>query len=82
MANDLENKAAEAIPPVPWRTVPVDKDTPLADEKLPKPDGPEVFRISGAAYLRAMWSILWSVVAHPCRTTVIDATTGEVLYRY
>ena len=41
-----------------------------------------VLHASALAYLRTMWSLLWTAFRHPLTTTYIDATTGEVLYGY
>jgi hypothetical protein len=41
-----------------------------------------IIHVSLAAYLRTMWSLLWTAFRHPFTTTYIDATTGKVLDRY
>ncbi len=38
-------------------------------------------RVSPAAYLRAVWSLLWSAIRHPLSDTTIDLCTGRVLRR-
>jgi hypothetical protein len=40
---------------------------------------PIVIRVGFLAYLRTMWSLLWTALRHPTRTTYIDAATGKVL---
>lgn len=41
-----------------------------------------VCRITLSAYLRAMWSLLWSAFLYPTRTTEIDLTTGRVVRHF
>ena len=36
--------------------------------------------ISPAAFLRSVLVILWSCFRHPLTTTVVDLTTGKVVY--
>jgi hypothetical protein len=41
-----------------------------------------IIHVSALAYLRTMWSLLWTAFRHPFTTTYIDAATGKVLDRY
>lgn len=43
---------------------------------------PIIIHVSAFAYLRTMWSLLWTAFRHPLTTTYIDVVTGEVLYGY
>jgi len=42
-------------------------------------DEPEHIRIGLGAYLRSMWTLLWTAFRHPFTTTVVDLTTGKRL---
>ena len=41
-----------------------------------------ILHVTFLAYLRTMWSLLWTAFRHPFTTTYIDAATGKVLDRY
>lgn len=45
------------------------------DESSPSESEP--IRIGLGAYLRSMWTLLWTAILHPFTTTVIDLTTGK-----
>lgn len=63
----------------------VHPSTPLDDVPIPAPEdkilGQKllVVRVGAWAYLRTMWSLLWTALRHPMTTTFIDARTGKLL---
>ena|SRR5437868_4538090 len=54
------------------------KSTPEQDQSSLEDRQHRVY-ISPGAYLRGMWSLLWTAFRHPLTTTYIDATSGRVL---
>jgi hypothetical protein len=59
--------------------IPQTSDRPSADQV---DDEPIVIKIGAVAFLRTMWSILWTAFRHPMTTSYIDVTTGEVVEPY
>ncbi len=44
-----------------------------------RPTSAAAVRQDFAAYVRCMWSLLWTAFRHPFKATVIDWSTGQVL---
>jgi hypothetical protein len=43
------------------------------------PEATDRVSIGAIAYLRSMWTLLWTAFLHPCTTTVVDLSTGKRL---
>jgi hypothetical protein len=48
-----------------------------SDDVRRNPNEPERIRIGLRAYLRSMWTLIWTAIFHPFTTTVIDLSTGK-----
>ena len=51
-------------------------------ERSEESDEPIIVHVSAFAFLRTMWSLLWTAFRHPLTTTHIDVATGKVLDTY
>ena len=71
------------VVPEPDKRAAANPGTPQLDAGTAiQSDEPIVVHVSAVAYLRTMWSLLWTAFRHPLTTTYIDAATGEVIDGY
>ena len=68
-----------AVPEPDKRPVQPIRNPLLANGPPTSPVPPVVIRVGFVAYLRTMWSLLWTAFRHPMSTTYIDVKTGKVL---
>lgn len=61
------------------QNVTVSTSTQEPADATPAQNTPATAAISWGAYLRTVWSVLWTAFRHPWSTTIIDARTGKVL---
>ena len=77
MVDEVQNSSR---PPAKERTMasPSDPDTD-ATGQIQERLRPTFIRQSFPAFLRCVWSILWSSFRHPLTPTVIDWSTGRIV---